>query len=104
LNVRLEGLRKDRRIYNPSARRREPQAGAGQANGPALLTFRWTISDCQPEVGIQAGLDTGSAEATVRGFRVKSNFSEGVLCTQKSRDTLPVGGGQIGSMPFGIIP
>ncbi len=46
------------------------QAGAGQANGPALLG--WTISDnrllFQPEVGFQAGLDTGSAEATVRGF------------------------------------
>jgi len=57
---------------HPSARRRGPQAGAGQANGAALLSFGWTISDnrqlCQPEVGFQAGLDTGSAEATVRSF------------------------------------
>jgi len=64
---------------HPSARRREPQAGAGQTNGPALLSFGWTLSEnrllCQPEVGFQAGLDTGSAGATVRGFRVKSNIS-----------------------------
>ncbi len=56
----------------PSARRREPQAGAGQANGPAPLRFGAVISDngllCQPEVGFQVGLDTGSAEATVRSF------------------------------------
>jgi len=67
------------RESHSSARRREPQAGAGQANGPALLSFGWNLSDnrllCQPEVGFQAGLDTGSAEATVRGFRVKSNIS-----------------------------
>jgi len=70
---------KSPRESHPSARRREPRAGAGQANGPALLSLGWTISDnrllCQPEVGFQAGLDNGSAEATVRGFRVKSNIS-----------------------------
>jgi len=91
----------------------------GLALLPAVGDHRWTISDnrllCQLEVGFQAGLDTGSVEATVRGLtlagcpsiflgRVKSNISEGVFCTQKSRDTLPVGGGQIGSKPFGIIP
>ncbi len=80
----------------------------GLALLPAVGDHGWTISDnrllCQLEVGFQAGLDTGSVEATVRGFRVKSNISEGVFCTQKSRDTLPVGGGQIGSKPFGIIP
>jgi len=80
----------------------------GLALLPAVGDHGWTISDnrllCQLEVGFQAGLDTGSVEATVRGLRVKSNISEGVFCTQKSRDTLPVGGGQIGSKPFGIIP
>ncbi len=35
---------KSPRESHPSARRREPQAGAGQANGPALLRFGWTIS------------------------------------------------------------
>ncbi len=43
------------RESHPSARRREPQAGAGQTIGPALLRFGWTIWDvgllCQPEVG-----------------------------------------------------
>ncbi len=67
---------KSPRESHPSARRREPQAGAGQANGPALLRFGWKISDkrllCQPEVGFQEGLDTGSAEATVRGFTLAS--------------------------------
>ena len=29
----------------PRTRLREPQAGAGQANGPALLRFVWTIFD-----------------------------------------------------------
>ncbi len=55
---------------HPLARRLEPQAGAGQANGPALLSFGSTISDnrilCQPEVGFQAGLDAGSAEVAVK--------------------------------------
>jgi len=63
---------KSPRASHPSARRRRPQAGTGQANGPALLRFGWTIFDnrllCQPEVGFQAGLNTGSAEATVSGF------------------------------------
>ncbi len=63
---------KSPREIHPSARRREPQAGTGQANGPALLRSGWIISGnrllCQLEVGFQAGLDTGSAEATVRGF------------------------------------
>ncbi len=36
---------KSPRESHPSARRREPQAGAGQANGPALLHFGWTIFD-----------------------------------------------------------
>jgi len=44
---------KSPRESHPSARRREPQAGAGQANGPFLHRFGWTISDngilCQPE-------------------------------------------------------
>jgi len=39
---------------HPSARRREPQAGAGQANGPALLRFGRILSDnvqlCQPDL------------------------------------------------------
>ncbi len=37
-----------------AARFRGPQAGAGQANGPALLRFGWTVSDnellCQPDL------------------------------------------------------
>ncbi len=41
-------------IESLSARRREPQAGAGQANGSALLRFGWTICDksplCQPDL------------------------------------------------------
>ncbi len=36
---------KSPRESHPSARRREPQAGAGQANGPALLRFGWAICD-----------------------------------------------------------
>ncbi len=55
---------KSPRESRPSARRREPQAGTGQANGPALLRFAWTITDNrllrQPEVGFQAGLDVAS--------------------------------------------
>jgi len=63
---------KSPRESHPSTRRREPQAGAGQANGPALLRFGWTISDngllCQPvyrstgrpEVGFQADLHVAS--------------------------------------------
>jgi len=69
---------KSPRECHPSARRREPQAGAGQANGPALLRLGWTISDnrllCQPEVGFQAGLVTGSAEATVGCFALASTL------------------------------
>ncbi len=36
---------KSPRESHPSARRQEPRTGAGQANGPALLRFGWTIFD-----------------------------------------------------------
>ncbi len=48
---------------HPSAHLREPQAGAGHANGPALLRFGWTICNnglfCQPVGGFQTDLSAG---------------------------------------------
>ena len=65
---------KNSRNSHRSARRREPQAGAGQANGPAHLRFGWAISDNrqlgQPEVGFHAGLDTGSSRGDGNGFYI----------------------------------
>ena len=62
------------RESHPSARRREPQTGAGQANGPALLRFGWTIFDngllCQSEVGSPAELDIGSRRGEGEGFYI----------------------------------
>ncbi len=59
-----------------SARRREPQAGAGQANEPALLRFEWTICDngllCQPEVGFQAELGVASILKKARILKLGS--------------------------------
>ncbi len=59
-----------------SARRREPQAGAGQANGPAILRCGWTVSDkgllCQLRPGLQAQPDDLPRDCLFHFFRART--------------------------------